>query len=162
MDLPNVSSANWFPNKEQVLLTLPSTFRQKYPTTVAILDASEVFIETPSDLMLQSTSWSSYKHHNTLKFLVVCTPNGAISYISPAYLGSVSDPALTEDCGFLEKLDGMNGMSVMADRGFTIAESLQRYGVELNLPPFMEGRAQLPAEEVQIGRTIASLRIHVE
>ena len=156
------SEIDWFPSKRQILATLPSGFREKYPTTVAIIDASEVFIETPSDLMLQSTSWSSYKHHNTLKFLVACTPNGAISYISPAYLGSVSDPTLTKQCGFLLKLEGMAGMSVMADRGFTIKEELSKLGLTLNLPPFMEGRGQLPAAEVQTGRSISSLRIHVE
>jgi len=32
----------------------------------------------------------------------------------------------------------------------------------LNIPPFMEGRKQLPAEEVLKGRQIASVRIHVE
>ena len=73
---------------------MPRVFREKYPT-VAIIDASEVFIETPSDLALQSSSWSNYKHHNTCKFLVACTPNGAISYIPPLYLGSISDPELT-------------------------------------------------------------------
>ena len=49
----------WFPTKEQVSGTLPYAFRAKYPTTVVIIDASEVFIETPSDLMLQSTSWAT-------------------------------------------------------------------------------------------------------
>ncbi len=156
------SEINWFPSKHQILSTLPSGFREKYPTTIVIIDASELFIETPSDMMLQSTSWSSYKHHNTLKFLVGCTPNGAISYISPAYLGSVSDPTLTKQCGFLSKLEGMAGMSVMADRGFTIKEELSKLGLTLNLPPFMEGRGQLPAAEVQRGRSISSLRIHVE
>ena len=97
----------WFPSKEQVLGTLPHAFYEKYPTTVALLDATEIFIETPSDLMLQSTSWSNYKHHTTLKILVACTPNGSISYVSPAYLGSVSDPAITKDCGFLDKLIDM-------------------------------------------------------
>lgn len=157
-----LTELEWFPSKQQIMGTLPSGFREKYPTTVAIIDASEVFIETPSDLNLQSTSWSNYKHHNTLKFLVACTPNGAISYISPAYLGSVSDPALTKHCGFLSKLDGMEGMSIMDDRGFTIKEELAKKKVTLNLPPFMEGRGQLPTAEVQTGRTIASLRIHVE
>ena len=103
-----------------------------------------------------------YKHHNTFKFLVACTPNGAISFISPIYLGSISDPALTKDCGFIEKLDGMSGVSIMADRGFTVKEALLKVGVELNLPPFMEGRGQLPADEMQRGRSIASLRIYVE
>ena len=56
----------------------------------------------------------------------------------------------------------MAGVSVMADRGFTIREKLANLGIELNLPPFMESRSQLPAEDVQRGRSIASLRIHVE
>ena len=119
-------------------------------------------METPSDLMLQSTAWSNYKHHNTFKFWVACTPNGAICFISPLYLGSISDPALTKESGFIEKLHGMSGVSIMADRGFTIKDTLSEIGVELNLPPFMEGRDQLPAEEMQHGRSIASLRIHVE
>ena len=35
-------------------------------------------------------------------------------------------------------------------------------GINLNIPPFLEGRSQLPSEEVKKGRNIASLRIHVE
>ena len=50
----------------------------------------------------------------------------------------------------------------MADRGFTIKDMLKDIGIELNIPPFMEGRAQLPVKEVQEGRRIASVRIHVE
>ena len=152
----------WFPSKDQVAGTLPFSFRERYPTTVSIIDASEVFIQTPPDLMLQSTAWSNYKHHNTMTFLVACTPNGAISFISQMFLGSVSDPVLTQNCGFFNKLDGMSGVSVMADRGFTVKEALAKLGVELNLPPFMEGRTQLPADEMERGRSIASLRIHVE
>ena len=29
----------------------------------AIIDGSEVFIETPSDLHVQLSTWSPYKHH---------------------------------------------------------------------------------------------------
>jgi len=50
----------------------------------------------------------------------------------------------------------------MADRGFTIKDMLQELGVELNSPPFLEGRSQLTSEEVKAGRGIASLRIHIE
>ena len=32
----------------------------------------------------------------------------------------------------------------------------------MNIPPFMEGRVQLPAAEVLGGRKMASVRIHVE
>ena len=47
----------------------------------------------------------------------------------------------------------------MADRGFTIKDMLKELNVELNLPPFMEGRS---ANQVQKGHKIASSRIHVE
>ena len=50
----------------------------------------------------------------------------------------------------------------MADRGFTVRDQLKAIGVDLNIPPFMEGRGKLPAAEVLEGWKIASLRIHVE
>ena len=53
-------------------------------------------------------------------------------------------------------------MIIMADRGFTIKDMLKELNVELNLPPFMEGRSQLPASQVQEGCKIASLQIHME
>ena len=58
------------PTVEQVSGTLPSAFRFKYPNSYAIIDGSEIFIETSSDLHLQSSTWSQYTHHNTTKFLV--------------------------------------------------------------------------------------------
>ena len=53
------------PSVNQVWGTLPTAFKEKFPTTYAIIDGSEVFIETPSDLSMQSSTWSQYKHHNT-------------------------------------------------------------------------------------------------
>ena len=82
--------------------------------------------------------------------------------MSPLYVGSISDVELTRVSGFLTKLENKPGISIMADRGFTIKDLLSKLGVELNIPPFLEGRQQLPVEEVQKGRKIASLRIHVE
>ena len=69
------------PLVEQVAGTLPAVFSEKYSSTYAIIDGSEIFLETPTDLCMQSSTWSNYKHHNTAKFLVACTPNGCISYI---------------------------------------------------------------------------------
>ena len=158
----HLKEVDWVPSVEQVCGTLPHSFREKYPSTYAIIDGSEVFIETPSDLHLQSSTWSQYKHHNTAKFLVACTPNGAISYVSPLYVGSISDIELTRISGYLTTLQDKPGISIMADRGFTIKDMLQDLGVDLNIPPFMEGRSQLPASELKSGRTIASLRVHVE
>ena len=61
--------------------------------------------------------------------------------------------------GFIQKLEGRNGISTMADRGFTIKDMLQEIGVDLNISPFLEGQKQLPAEEIKKGRQIASIRI---
>ena len=158
----HLKEIDWMPTVDQVAGTLPSAFRNKFPTTYAIIDGSEIFIETPSDLHMQSSTWSQYKHHNTAKFLVACTPNEAICYISPVYVGSISDVELTRTCGFLDTLTDKPGISIMADRGFTIKDMLKQLNIELNIPPFLEGRQQLPLQEIEKGRKIASLRIHVE
>ena len=158
----HLKEVKWMPEVEQVRATLPHSFQQAYSTTFAIIDGSELFIQTPSDLQLQSSTWSSYKHHNTAKFLIACTPNGCICFISPLYVGSISDVELTRVSGFLQELEGKDGISVMADRGFTIKDQLKKINVELTIPPFLDGRQQLPADEVKRGRQIASLRIHVE
>ena len=158
----HLKEIDWMPSVKQVEGTLPSAFREKYPSTYCIIDGSEIFMETPSDLHMQSSTWSSYKHHNTAKFLIGCTPNGCVSFISPLYVGSISDVELTRVSGLLNCIEDKPGISIMADRGFTIKDMLDNIGVKLNIPPFMEGRKQLPASEVREGRKIASVRIHVE
>lgn len=87
-----------------------------------IIDCFEVFIEKPSNLVARAQTFSSYKHHNTIKILIGITPQGTICYVSKAWEGRTSDKHITENCGFLEKL--LPGDLVMADRGFTISESL--------------------------------------
>lgn len=86
-----LKEVDWMPSTKQVAGTLPRAFKEKYPNTYVIIDASEIFIETPSDLHMQSSTWSNYKHHNTGKFLIGCTPNGVISYVSQLYVGSISE-----------------------------------------------------------------------
>ena len=73
-----------------------------------------MFFETPCDLQYQCSTWSNYKHHNTAKFIVACTPNGAISFVSPLYVGSISDVELTRVSGFIESWSGKTGVSIMA------------------------------------------------
>lgn len=158
----HLKEIDWTPAVEQVAGSLPSAFQEKYPTTYSIIDASEIYIERPSDLFVQGSTWSNYKHHNTAKFLIGCTPNGAVSFISQLYVGSISDVELTKVSGYLDTLKDKRGVSVMADRGFTIRDCLAKHGIDLNLPPFMEGKQQLSSSDVEKGRRIASLRIHVE
>ena len=72
----HLKELDWMLTVQQVTGTMPCTFKDKFPNTYCIIDGSEIFIQTPSDLHMQSSTWSQYKHHNTTKFLVACTPNG--------------------------------------------------------------------------------------
>ena len=65
------------------------------------------------------------------------TPNDAITFVSSAFVGPISDPELTCFSGLLLKLQGKKNVSVMADRGFTIQDQLQSIDVALNIPPFL-------------------------
>eukprot|EP00731_Ephydatia_muelleri_P026308 Em0018g408a len=111
----HIKELDWMPSVQQVAGTLSCVFKEKFPNTFAIIDGSEIFIETPTDLQMQLSTWSQYKHHNTAKFLIACTPNGAVSYVSPLYVGSISDVELTRISGFLTKLEDKPGISIMAD-----------------------------------------------
>ena len=90
-----------------------------------------------------------------------CTPNVAVLCFS-TFCWLYIRCRVARFSGFVEKLQGKSGVSLTTDRGFTIKDQLAEVGVSLNLPPFMEGRKQLPAEEVLRGRQKASVRIHVE
>jgi hypothetical protein len=67
-----------------------------------------------------------------------------VTFISQLYTGSIFDRELVTRSGFLELPFRVND-SVMADKGFTI-QGLLPLGVSLNLPPFLRGASQMPAE----------------
>ncbi|KAK0139962.1 hypothetical protein N1851_023125 [Merluccius polli] len=125
-----------------------------------IVDCFEVFIERPSNLLAQAQTWSNYKHHHTVKFLIGVAPQGYVTYISCAWGGRVSDKQITIESGLLKKL--LPGDVVLADRGFNIGDSVGFYCASLQIPAFIKGRKQLSAYEVAETRKIANLRIHVE
>ena len=51
---------------------------------------------------------------------------------------------------------------VMADRGFTISESVGLKQAKLVVPAFTKGKSQLDPADVGRTKGIASVRIHVE
>jgi len=93
-----------------------------FELVVTIIDCFEVFIEGPSDLKARAQTWSNYKQHNTIKFLISITPQGSISFMSKAWGGRVSDKHRTDLSGFLDEL--LPGDLVLADRGFTVEDSV--------------------------------------
>ena len=85
-----------------------------------IIDCSEVFIERPKSQDVQAATWSDYKSHNTVKFLIGTSPTGYVTFLSDCYSGRSSDKFITADSGFYDCLDLYD--DVMADRGFHIKE----------------------------------------
>jgi len=145
---------NIWPSREVVDRTMPEAFKSKYKSTRVIIDCTEVKCQMPSSLQLNGELFSSYKNHTTLKGLVGISPGGAITFISHSYTGSVSDREIVRRSGFLD-LPFNDNDSVMADKGFTIQDLLP-LGISLNLPPFLGGSSQMPAEDVVKTQEIAS------
>jgi hypothetical protein len=147
-----------FPTKEVIAQTLPFCFK-KYVNVRCIIDCTELFIERASSLCVQGQTFSNYKHHNTVKFLIGITPTGAVSFVSKAWGGRVSDRQLTEQCGFLDMLE--EGDLILADKGFTIGDLLAKKKAYLNIPPFLR-KKQFSTNEIDETKSIATVRIHVE
>ena len=66
---------------------MPDEFAE-FATTRIILDSTEIFIQCPSAMLVQSETWSDYKHHNTWKQLVGITPNGQVTFLSDLWGGA--------------------------------------------------------------------------
>lgn len=149
-----------WPERPELMETMPVDFRKHFSACVTIIDCFEVFVERPTSLKARAQTWSNYKHHNTIKFLIGIAPQGVITFISKGWGGRVSDVYLTEHCGLLEKL--LPGDLVLADRGFNIHESAGLYCAQVKLPPFTRGKPQLTKSEVDFSRQLSRVRIHVE
>ena len=148
-------------DKEEIVKTMPMCFRVSFGTrVVAVIDCFEVFIDRPSNLQARAETWSNYKHHNTIKFLIGITPQGVINFISKAWGGRTSDKYITENCGFLDNIS--TGDLVLADRGFDLSDTMALLTAYIKVPAFMKGKSQLSMADVIETRKIANVRIHVE
>jgi len=148
-----------WPSRDVILKRMPQCFK-KFPGTRLIIDCTEFFIETPSSLVNQCITYSSYKSHNTFKVLVGISPSGAVTFLSQLWGGNASDKHIVKESGLLNLLEC--GDSIMADKGFDIDDLLRPLGVTLNIPPKRDSSRQLTRKEVEQTRRIAAVRIHVE
>jgi hypothetical protein len=55
-----------------------------------------------------------------VKYIIVITPQGAVSFLSKGWGGRVTDKHLTENCDLLSKLLPID--IILADRGFDIQD----------------------------------------
>ena len=149
-----------WPSQEIIQSNMPQIFKELYPKTRCIIDCSEVFIERPCSYKARAQTYSNYKKHNTVKFLVGITPNGAISFLSKCWGGRASDKVITQNCGFLQLVE--HGDLILADRGFNIADDLGVFGASLVVPSFTKGKQQLSLQEVELSKRLSKVRIHIE
>lgn len=71
--------------------------------------------------MKQALTWSEYKKANTLKYLILSTPDGFINFVSKGNEGRISDSLLVQEYGYLTVLP--KNVSVMAERRLKILEN---------------------------------------
>ena len=128
----------WLP-KEVILEHLPAKFKKHHPKIRCVTDCSEVFIERPKAVDIQAATWSDYKKHNTVKFLIGISPTGFITFLS--------------DCPYDE---------IMADRGFQIREELLLRFCTLTVRPGARLKSPMTSRECTKTKRVANLRIHVE
>jgi len=108
------------------LENMPKKFKEDYPNNIIIIDCTELKIQCPSSLVIQSQSYSNYKSTNTLKSLVGVESMGGFMFVSQLYRGSISNKQIVFRSGFLNLLSRkkevseiLEGDSIMADKGLT-------------------------------------------
>ena len=149
----------WLP-KDVILEHLPAKFKKHHPKIRCVIDCSEVFIEKPKAVDIQAATWSDYKKHNTVKFLIGISSIGFITFLSDCYGGRASDLFICKYSGFYELLDPYD--EIMADRGFQIREELLLRFCTLTVPPGARLKSQMTSRECTKTKRVANLRIHVE
>ncbi|XP_074113965.1 uncharacterized protein LOC141537024 [Cotesia typhae] len=150
----------FWPSKATVQASMLEAFKLHYPETRVIIDCTEVNTEVPPEVKHRVLMYSNYKHHHTTKFLVGCTPNGFISYLSKGYGGRAGDCFITNDCGLIDLIKP--GDVVLADKDFPqIQTKVEEKNAIFVMPPFCN-KDQFTPEEVDETYNIASVRIHIE
>ncbi|XP_063835196.1 uncharacterized protein LOC135084323 [Ostrinia nubilalis] len=140
---------------------LPIAFRHRFHKVTCIIDCLEIQIQKPTMAVRQALTWSEYKKANTIKYLVACTPDGLVRFVSSGYGGRITDVQLVENCTFLDSLEP--GTCILADRGFKHIEFyLKQRNFSLVRPPSVSSGSKLTKSEVRLTKQIASLRIHIE
>ena len=67
----NLNKLIIWPSKKQIKKNLPQSFKDVFLDNVrCIIDCTEIFIEIPHNFKARAQTYSNYKHHNTIKFLI--------------------------------------------------------------------------------------------
>lgn len=122
-------------------------FQESYPHVRVNFDCTgQIKVQPPSSNVLNSETYSNYKSRTTFNSLIRITPCGAVSFFSSLYTGSISDKAITELSGILDLLEPND--KVIADKGFLIADLLDKKQASLIITPFLGEKGKFSSCEV--------------
>ena len=76
-----------WPDRDVLRKTPPMDFHKYCPNCVVIIDCFEIFLDCPLNPLARAQTFSSYKHHHTVKYLIGITPQGTVSFISEGWGG---------------------------------------------------------------------------
>ena len=62
-----------WPERDALHKTLPMDFRKHCPNCVVIIDCFEMFLDHPLNPLARAQTFSSYKHYNTVTYLIGIT-----------------------------------------------------------------------------------------
>ncbi|XP_041375486.1 uncharacterized protein LOC121388248 [Gigantopelta aegis] len=160
---------NIWPHRDIIINNMPADYKKEFPTSLIIIDGTEIKTQSPCAMALQSQMYSDYKSSTTLKCLIGCDPCGSLMFVSELFTGSVSDKEITTNSGFYDLLKALHergylleGDAVMADKRFTIGNELEKLGLKLNIPPFASSGSQMSPGDTELTQKIAKHRIHIE
>lgn len=131
-----------------------------FKDTVFLGDRTENWIASAENYDISSTTFSSYKNHDTGKTGIWITPYGSLVMCTDTYPGAITDNALTAECGVLDMIKDKEA-KVLTDKGFGIEDLCHAKGLSHNLPP-MKFCVQYEESDISKNFDVATLRIYNE
>ena len=102
-------------DRDNIRQTVPPIFKQHFPRFTCIVDCFEVFIDRPVNLKAQAQVYSNYKKQSTAKYLISCSPLGAINFLSNGWDGRVTDTCIVRNYGFISSKFHCPGDQILAE-----------------------------------------------
>lgn len=153
--------------EEAVFVTVSAQEKNKpdcyepFPNLRCVIDSTDIKIQKPTNMDQQSHTFSKYKAHNIVKFLIATSLYGGLSFISEGMEGVISDRQLFLKSGIIKHLN--TGEALMCDRGFDMEEDPNDIGVDILVPAHLgKTRKTFTEREILLSKSTAASRIHVE
>ena len=132
---------------------------------VIVGDCTEKFTLRPGTTTEYNLLWSPYKHHHTVKIIVVVAGNGYILHISVWAPGS--DDALLKECGLIDELKKImtesDLLTFMYDKGLEETTAFNKANIWVStLPKASNHQKIFTRESGDVSQQIGSARICIE